>query len=126
MARTAVITPTEVINDMHRVYNTVGKLTVHTYRKHGLFSYATMRNVLGLEDSKKSTLEHVIKTIPAQKEDITKDTLKMLLRKTNKHFSQEGVPFKRDTFVKNSPISKHQLNRQFGSWTAAVHESGIA
>ena len=145
MARTHTITPNEIIRDMHRVADkTGGFLSVATYRDNGLFSMLTMQRTLGLENSKQATIMNVINATEKPKADYSPRTLKMLMRKWNKHFKQRREAaeiagdekaakywkFTRDNFARESLLSKHEVIRvlagEGGTWTQAVKNCGIA
>lgn len=127
MSRTAVITAQEVINDLHRVSrNHEGAVSITDYMNEGIFSHAQVKRVLGLDNVKKATLAHVLDTTTANNDDLSRDTLAMLIRKWNRNMTKEGVKFSRDNFVKNNPgVSKHMINRVFVTWSKAVEEAGI-
>ena len=104
----------------------------------------TMQRTLGLENSKQATVMNVISTTEKPKADYSPRTLKMLMRKWNKHFKQRREAaeiagdekavkywkFTRDNFARESLLSKHKVIRvlagEGGTWTQSVKNCGIA
>lgn len=113
--RRIILSRQEAVEDIKRVYEEHGDMTIRTYRKHGKYSTGLLTKHFGsFNDLKREAFgESSLHYQTVSKEDLVADVIRV--------FESSGKMTK-DSYLKEGKYSRKPIDRHFGSWNKMLKE----